>query len=89
MSISNEEKQEVIKEFAIHEGDTGSPEVQVAILTRRIRTLTEHFKAHKHDHQSRRGLLILVGRRKSLLSYLKSKDVKRYQDILKRLELRK
>lgn len=89
MSISNEDKQAVIKEFALSESDTGSPEVQVAILTSRIRTLTEHFKAHKHDHQSRRGLLILVGRRRSLLNYLKRKDVKRYQDIVKRLELRK
>ena len=89
MSISNEDKQAVIKEFALSESDTGSPEVQVAILTSRIRSLTEHFKAHKHDHQSRRGLLILVGRRRSLLNYLKRKDVKRYQDIVKRLELRK
>lgn len=89
MSISNEEKQVVIKEFAMSESDTGSPEVQVAILTSRIKTLTEHFKAHKHDHQSRRGLLTLVGRRRSLLNYLKRKDVKRYQDIIKRLELRK
>ena len=89
MSISIEEKQGVIKEFAVHEADTVSPEVQVAILTHRIRTLTEHFKTHKQDHQSRRGLLILVGKRKSLISYLKRKDFKRYQEILKRLELRK
>jgi small subunit ribosomal protein S15 len=89
MSISNQEKTTVIKEFGLHESDTGSTEVQVAILTHRIRTLTEHFKLHRHDHQSRRGLLTLVGKRKSLMKYLKRVDLKRYQQILKRLELRK
>jgi len=89
MTITNEEKAEVIKQYSIHEGDTGSPEVQIAILTHRIKALTEHFKSHKHDHQSRRGLLILVGRRRRLLNYLKKKDVNRYREILRRLELRK
>ena len=89
MSITQKEKTEVITQYSHHDKDTCSPEVQVAILTHRIRTLTEHFKAHKHDHQSRRGLLTLVGRRRSLLNYLKKKNVTRYKDLVKRLELRK
>ena len=89
MSITAEKKQELIKEFATGEGDTGSPEVQVAILTTRILNLTEHFKSHKKDNHSRRGLLMLVNKRRSLLSYLNSKDQARYQALIKRLGLRK
>ncbi len=89
MSITAERKQALVKEYATKEGDTGSPEVQIAVLTERIKTLTEHFKSHKKDHHSRRGLLIMVGRRRSLLDYLKSKDVSRYQNLIKRLGLRK
>lgn len=89
MSITPERKQELIKEFATVENDTGSPEVQVAILSERIRNLTEHFKAHGKDFHSRRGLLIMVGQRRSLLSYLKSKDSARYESLIARLGLRK
>ena len=89
MSITTEEKQKLIKDFATTDGDTGSPEVQVAILTARIVNLTEHFKSHKKDNHSRRGLLMLVNKRRSLLSYLKSKDEGRYQTLIKRLGLRK
>jgi len=89
MSITAERKQELIKDFATCEGDTGSPEVQVAILTTRIINLTEHFKTHKKDNHSRRGLLMLVNKRRSLLGYLKSKDEARYQKLIKRLGLRK
>lgn len=83
-----EEKTAVIGEYAVHPGDTGSPEVQVAILTRRINELTEHFRTHKHDHHSRRGLLAMVGRRKRLLAYLVREDVERYRTLIARLELR-
>lgn len=89
MSITQERKQELIKEFAIKDGDTGSPEVQVAILTERINNLTEHLKSHKKDFHSRRGLLIMVGQRRRLLDYTKKKDEKRYQDLIKRLKLRR
>ena len=89
MSITAERKQELIKEYAAAEGDTGSPEVQVAVLTERITNLTEHFKSHKKDHHSRRGLLILVGRRRRLLDYLKSKDEGRYTTLIGRLGIRK
>ncbi len=89
MSITAERKQELIKEYATVDGDTGSPEVQVAILTTRIVNLTEHFKSHKKDNHSRRGLLMLVNKRRGLLSYLKSKDEARYQSLIKRLGLRK
>lgn len=89
MSITAERKQEVIKQFATGKGDTGSPEVQIAVLTDRINTLTEHFKTHKKDHHSRRGLLIMVGRRRSLLDYLKRKDSARYSDVITKLGLRK
>lgn len=89
MSITNERKQELIKEYATEEGDTGSPEVQVAILTERVRNLTEHFQSHKKDFHSRRGLLLLVGRRRRLLDYLKSKDEGRYQTLIKKLGIRK
>jgi small subunit ribosomal protein S15 len=89
MSITPERKNEVIGQFKQHDTDTGSPEVQVAVLTDRIRTLTEHFKTHKKDHNSRRGLLKLVGRRRKLLSYLSSVDIHRYRSLIKELGLRK
>ena len=89
MSITAARKQEVIKEYATVEGDTGSPEVQVAILSERIRNLTEHFKEHGKDFHSRRGLLIMVGQRRSLLAYLKKKNQARYESLIARLGLRK
>lgn len=89
MALAALDKQNLIKEYMIHEKDTGSPEVQVALLTARINYLTEHFKTHKKDHHSRRGLLKLVGTRRSLLAYLMQKDVERYKDLIKRLGLRK
>ena len=82
-------KAEIINKFGRHEGDTGSPEVQISLLTERINVLTEHFKANKNDHHSRRGLLMLVGRRRRLLDYLKQKDVQRYRDLIAALGLRK
>jgi small subunit ribosomal protein S15 len=89
MSITAERKQELIKEFAVKKDDTGSPEVQVAILTERIINLTEHLKTHKKDFHSRRGLLMMVGQRRRLLDYVKTKQVKRYEDLIKRLNLRR
>ncbi len=89
MSITAERKQELIKEFCVKEGDTGSPEVQVAILSERIGNLTEHLKTHKKDYHSRRGLLMMVGQRRRLLDYLKGKEVKRYDDVIQRLGLRR
>lgn len=89
MSITQERKQELIKEFATKEGDTGSPEVQIAILSERIKNLTEHLKEHGKDFHSRRGLLIMVGQRRRLLDYVKSKDVARYEDLIARLGLRR
>jgi len=89
MSITTEKKQELIKEFGQNANDTGSTEVQCAIITHRINTLTEHFKTNKKDHHSRRGLLILVGRRRRLLDYLKSEDPKRYEDLRQKLKLRR
>ena len=89
MSITAERKQELIKEFAVNKDDTGSPEVQVAILTERIINLTEHLKTHKKDFHSRRGLLMMVGQRRRLLAYVKTKQVKRYEDLIKRLNLRR
>ena len=89
MSISADKKQEVIASNARAAGDTGSPEVQVAILTSRIQTLTEHFKAHHKDNHSRRGLLMMVNKRRSLLDYLKRKDVDRYNALISKLGLRK
>lgn len=89
MSITQERKLEVVKEYATHEGDTGSPEVQVAILSERIRNLTEHLKDHKKDFHSRRGLLIMVGQRRRMLDYLKAKDAARYEALIGRLGLRK
>lgn len=83
------EKQAIMKEYARFEGDTGSPEVQIAVLTTRINQLTEHFKEHKHDHHSQRGLMKMVGRRRNLLAYLKDKDVNRYKELIGRLGLRK
>ena len=78
-----------MKEYAIHEGDTGSPEVQIAVLTAQINRLTEHFKEHKHDYHSQRGLMKMVGRRKNMLAYLKNKDLERYKTLISKLGLRK
>ena len=89
MVLQAENKEEMIEKFKLHDGDTGSPEVQVAFLTYRISYLTEHLKMHKKDHHSRRGLLILVGRRRSLLDYLKRKDVIRYRSLIEKLGLRR
>lgn len=89
MSITAKRKQELLKEYAQDKNDTGSPEVQVAVLTERIRNLTDHMKSHKKDLHSQRGLLGLVSKRRRLLDYLKSKDEARYQDLIKRLELRR
>ena len=89
MVLLAENKEEMIEKFKLHESDTGSPEVQVAILTHRISYLTEHLKDHKKDHHSRRGLLILVGRRRSLLDYVKKKDIARYRSLIEKLGLRR
>ena len=87
--ISKEKKEDLIRQYGKKEGDTGSPEVQVAILTERIRELTEHLKINIHDHHSRRGLLKMVGKRRRLLAYLKNKDIDRYRTLIERLGLRK
>ena len=87
--ITKEEKTAIIKEYATHEGDTGSPEVQIAVLTHRINTLTEHLKINKKDHHSRRGLLKMVGKRRGLLDYLKEVDIERYRSLIERLGIRK
>ena len=87
--MSDENKQKLMADYARTEGDTGSPEVQVAMLTRRISDLTEHLKAHKHDHHSRRGLLILVGQRRRLLQYLQKTDITRYRTLVERLGIRR
>ena len=84
-----EEKREIIEQYATHEGDTGSPEVQIAVLTKRINDLTEHLKTHKKDHHSRRGLLKMVGHRRNLLAYLQKVDIERYRAIIARLGIRK
>ena len=89
MPLNAEVKKEIFAGYAINEGDTGSPEVQIALLTRRINHLTEHLKMHKHDHHSRRGLLLLVGRRRRLLKYLAKKDIARYRAIRERLGIRR
>ncbi|MGB9499333.1 MAG: 30S ribosomal protein S15 [Dissulfuribacterales bacterium] len=89
MNIPEQKKAETINRFKLHESDTGSPEVQVALLTDRILHLTEHLKIHKKDHHSRRGLLIMVGKRRRLLNYVKNKDVYRYRSIIKELGLRR
>ncbi len=87
--LATERKQEIIEQFKKHEGDTGSPEVQIALLSERITYLTEHFRTHKKDHHSRRGLLKIVGQRRRLLDYLKKKDVERYRTIIKELGIRR
>ncbi len=89
MTLTAEQKSEVVKEYQLSEGDTGSPEVQVALLTARIQDLTGHFENHKKDHHSRRGLLKLVNQRRSLLDYVKKKDIQRYRDLIERLGLRR
>ena len=89
MALSKERKEEIIRKFQTHEGDTGSPEVQIALLTERLNELGDHFEKHDKDHHSRRGLLKIVGKRRSLLDYLKKKDVGRYQRILQELKLRR
>ena len=89
MALTADEKKVVLAEYGLHETDTGSPEAQIALLTKRITDLTEHLKFHKHDHHSRRGLLLLVGRRRGLLKYLADNDVNRYRDLIARLGLRR
>ncbi|EEI16807.1 MULTISPECIES: 30S ribosomal protein S15 [Corynebacterium] len=89
MALTAEKKIEILKNYGLHETDTGSPEAQVALLTERINSLTEHLKFHKHDHHSRRGLLLLVGRRRGLLKYLRENNVERYRELIARLGLRR
>ena len=89
MVLTVEDKKQLIEQYKLHETDTGSPEVQIGLLTHRISYLTEHFKVHKKDHHSRRGLLILVGRRRKLLNYVKNNDIKRYRTIITNLGLRR
>lgn len=89
MAITQERKQELISEYKTHENDTGSPEVQIAVLTEEINNLNEHLRVHKKDHHSRRGLLKMVGKRRNLLNYLRNKDVTRYRELIKRLGLRR
>jgi small subunit ribosomal protein S15 len=89
VALANDVKKQIMTEYATVEGDTGSPEVQVAMLSRRISDLTEHLRTHKHDHHSRRGLLLLVGRRRRLLNYLTSTDISRYRSLIERLGLRR
>lgn len=89
MPLDTATKQQIMTTYATHEGDTGSPEVQIALLTQRIKDLTEHMKVHKHDYHSQRGLLLLVGRRRRLLGYLQKIDIERYRSIVERLGLRR
>ncbi|GAA1222067.1 MULTISPECIES: 30S ribosomal protein S15 [Prauserella] len=89
MALSTDEKKAILTEYGLHESDTGSPEAQVALLTKRITGLTEHLKTHKHDHHSRRGLLLLVGRRRRLLNYVMRVDIARYRSLIQRLGLRR
>lgn len=89
MPLDSATKQKIISEYATGDGDTGSPEVQVAVLTKRITDLTEHLKTHKHDHHSRRGLLLMVGQRRRLLNYLVKTDISRYRQLIERLGLRR
>ncbi|GAB3126027.1 30S ribosomal protein S15 [Tsukamurella serpentis] len=89
MALTTEQKKSILAEYGLHETDTGSPEAQVAMLTKRITDLTEHLKQHKHDHHSRRGLLLLVGRRRRLLKYVASVDINRYRTLIERLGLRR
>lgn len=87
--LSNEQKKQIVEKFQLHETDTGSPEVQVAILTERIAQLTEHFRVHKKDHHSRRGLYKMIGHRRNLLNYIRKKDVNRYRELIQTLGLRR
>ncbi|MCI2255477.1 30S ribosomal protein S15 [Domibacillus sp. 8LH] len=89
MALTQERKNELIQEYRTHESDTGSPEVQIAVLTEQINTLNDHLRTHKKDHHSRRGLLKMVGRRRNLLSYLRNKDVARYRELIQKLGLRR
>lgn len=89
MSLSTEQKKSILAEYGLHDTDTGSPEAQVALLSKRISDLTEHLKVHRHDHHSRRGLLLLVGRRRRLLKYVEKLDVERYRSLISRLGLRR
>lgn len=89
MALTQERKNEIISEYKTHESDTGSPEVQIAVLTEQINTLNDHLRAHKKDHHSRRGLLKMVGRRRNLLTYLRNKDVARYRELIQKLGLRR
>lgn len=89
MALSTVEKKSILAEYGVHDSDTGSPEAQIALLTKRIRDLTEHLRTHKHDHHSRRGLLLLVGRRRRLLNYLTKVDIERYRSLIQRLGLRR
>ncbi|MBZ8178011.1 30S ribosomal protein S15 [Corynebacterium poyangense] len=89
MALSTEQKKEILSQYGLHDSDTGSPEAQVALLSARISNLTEHLKFHKHDHHSRRGLMLLVGRRRGLLNYLAENNVDRYRDLISRLGLRR
>ena len=89
MALTAEQKKQILGQYGLHEADTGSPEAQVALLTKRIADLTEHLKAHKHDHHSRRGLLLLVGRRRRLIKYVSQIDVERYRSLIERLGLRR
>jgi small subunit ribosomal protein S15 len=89
MPLAQDKKKTLIEQFRVHDGDTGSPEVQIAILTERINSLTEHFKTHKKDHHSRRGLLMLIGKRRGLLGYLQKKESERYRTIIEKLGIRR
>lgn len=89
MALTTEIKKQIIAEYGAHDGDTGSPEVQVALLSYRIKELTEHFKTHKQDHHSRRGLMLLIGRRRRLLSYVASQDIERYRSLIARIGIRR
>ena len=89
MALTTEQKTAILKEYGLHEKDTGSPEAQIALLSKRISDLTEHLKVHKHDHHTRHGLLALIGRRRRLSKYLQSKDIQRYRSLLERLGLRR
>lgn len=89
MPLTQDKKKNLIEQFRVHDGDTGSPEVQIAILTERINSLTEHFKAHKKDHHSRRGLLMLIGKRRGLIGYLQKNDTERYRTIIDKLGIRR
>jgi small subunit ribosomal protein S15 len=89
VALTAEQKKDILGQYGLHDTDTGSPEAQVALLTKRIADLTEHLKVHKHDHHSRRGLLLLVGRRRRLLNYVQKKDIARYRTLIERLGLRR